>query len=304
MALPKISVVTLSYNQGKFLEETIKSVLDQQYPNLEYIIMDGGSTDNSVDIIKKYEKHLTYWQSQPDDGQSAAINAGFAIATGDIFCWLNSDDQFTPGSLIKVGNYFSQNPKCKWLAGHGIAIMPNNKEIYFKAEINHKYRLCDFWMWCREGGCYMSQPSVFWTRQLWDQSGGYCREDKPNSMDYELWLRFNQYAYPQIIQETLSVAKLHGECKSIINRLSQRKELLESAKEHCDNVFFLQFHFLFDWEKLNLTNLFKSICKCDLKNIFKYCTFLIIAPFFSWNDVFCFFMLERFRKYELLYRPD
>src|SRR5436190_21083496 len=93
-AFPKISVVTPSYNQGQFLEATITSILDQKYPNLEYIIMDGGSTDNSIEIIKKYEKHLSYWQSQKDRGQNHAITEGFKHATGEIFAYLNSDDKY------------------------------------------------------------------------------------------------------------------------------------------------------------------------------------------------------------------
>jgi glycosyltransferase involved in cell wall biosynthesis len=92
--LPKISIVTPSFNQGMFLEKTILSVLEQGYPNLEYIIIDGGSSDNSVEIIKKYEKHLAYWESEPDQGQSHAINKGFERATGEIFGWLNSDDWY------------------------------------------------------------------------------------------------------------------------------------------------------------------------------------------------------------------
>lgn len=108
--LPKISIVTPSYNQGEFLEQTILSVLDQNYPNLEYIVIDGGSTDNSVGIIKKYERHLSYWISEKDKGQSDAINKGIRKMTGDIFNWLNSDDFFSPGILKEVARTYKSNP--------------------------------------------------------------------------------------------------------------------------------------------------------------------------------------------------
>ena len=102
MTPEKITIVTPSYNQGRFLEQTILSVVGQQYPNLEYIIMDGGSTDNSVEIIKKYESHLAHWESEKDSGQAHALNKGFALATGTIFGWLNSDDYYLPGTLSFV----------------------------------------------------------------------------------------------------------------------------------------------------------------------------------------------------------
>ena len=109
MALNKISIITPSYNQADYLEECIDSVLSQNYPNLEFIIIDGGSTDNSAAIIRKYEKHLNFWVSEQDNGQSDAINKGFAKATGNIITWLNSDDLFTEGTLAKVDSYFTDN---------------------------------------------------------------------------------------------------------------------------------------------------------------------------------------------------
>jgi len=106
---PKITVITPSFNQGEFIEDTILSIIGQEYPNLEYFIFDGGSTDNSKEIIEKYDEYIDYWESGPDKGQSDAINKGFERATGDIICWLNSDDMFLPSTLTRVANYFVNN---------------------------------------------------------------------------------------------------------------------------------------------------------------------------------------------------
>lgn len=113
---PRISIVTPSFNQGKFIEQTIQSVLDQNYPNLEFIIIDGGSQDNTVEIIRKYEKHIAFWISEPDKGQTHALNKGFAKCTGEVFNWLNSDDYLAPNSLQLIGEAF-QNPKVDVFSG-------------------------------------------------------------------------------------------------------------------------------------------------------------------------------------------
>jgi glycosyltransferase involved in cell wall biosynthesis len=115
-AWPHISIVTPSYNQGQFIEETIRSVLLQGYPNLEYIIIDGGSTDNTVEIIEKYESWISYWVSEKDSGQSDALNKGFAIGDGQICAYINSDDIFLPNALSKVSLAYAENPEFKWIA--------------------------------------------------------------------------------------------------------------------------------------------------------------------------------------------
>src|SRR4030066_2441490 len=124
ISYPKISVITPSYNQGQFIEETIISVIGQKYPELEYIIIDGGSTDNSTAIIRKYERDLAYWISEKDSGQSEALNKGFKKASGDIVCWINSDDLLLPGSLKIVAEYFWKHPDVMFINGNTLRIDP------------------------------------------------------------------------------------------------------------------------------------------------------------------------------------
>lgn len=159
MIYPKISIITPSYNQGLYLEKTIQSVLEQGYPNLEYIVLDAGSTDNSVEIIKKYSTSVTHWESKPDKGQADAIYRGFELATGDVIAWINSDDYYLPGSLNAVGEYFIKNPETRWLIGNGFIVDENGRDILrcFTPPINfEKIIFC---------GAPIIQPSVFISRQ-------------------------------------------------------------------------------------------------------------------------------------------
>ncbi|HEX42765.1 MAG TPA: glycosyltransferase [Phycisphaerales bacterium] len=184
--LPKISIVTPSFNQGAFLEECIDSVLSQGYPNLEYIIMDGGSTDGSVDIIRKYEKHLSYWQSTPDGGQYAAIQAGFDKSTGSIMAWLNSDDKYHRDAFWKVAYVFSRYPDIQWLTGRPTAWdaagrLINVGWVPLWSRVDYLQTSPRF---------FIQQESTFWTRTLWQRAGGRIRTDLRFAGDCELWLRF------------------------------------------------------------------------------------------------------------------
>jgi glycosyltransferase involved in cell wall biosynthesis len=156
MYYPKISIVTPSYNQGKYLEETILSVIKQNYPNLEYIIIDGGSTDNSVEIIKKYEKYLTYWVSEKDNGQSDAINKGLKRCTGEIFNWLNSDDYLEPNALFKIAEAYKKNPQKKVFCFGMYHFVDGEKKLFEKQNNPENELQC----YCNP---IMQQPSMYYS---------------------------------------------------------------------------------------------------------------------------------------------
>lgn len=195
-SVPKISIVTPSFNQGEFLEECIQSILEQGYPNLEYIIMDGGSKDNSIEIIKKYEKYLSYWQSQPDGGQYIAINDGFKKTTGEIMAWLNSDDKYHPNAFFKVASAFTNHQEIQWLTGRATAWDRDGKFTYFESSIPKWSReyLLNLTQEIRERRTFIQQESTFWKRSLWEQAGSQLNLHLELAGDFELWVRFSRYA--------------------------------------------------------------------------------------------------------------
>jgi glycosyltransferase involved in cell wall biosynthesis len=179
---PLISIVTPSYNQGHFIEETIRSVLLQGYPNLEYIIIDGGSTDNSVEIIKKYGDYLTYWVSEPDRGQSHAINKGFARATGQILNWLNSDDWFDKNVFSIVSNKLRRSSEVEVI--YGDCFLTNSQGKEQRIYTTHEFSVSDLIL-----RNFIGQPTVFFRKELWGKYGG-INEFLVFALDYELWLRW------------------------------------------------------------------------------------------------------------------
>lgn len=203
---PKISIVTPSYNQAKFLEETIQSVIDQRYPNLEYIIIDGGSSDGSQYIIRKYESYLTYWESQRDSGQSCAINKGFRKATGEIISYLNSDDRYCSNALLSVAKYFLEHPECMWLCGNILFTNERGKIFARKKPIYTPFIL-------RFGSSSIYQPNVFVRRRILSEVG-FLREDFHAIMDREWFCRISEVYRPHIIDVDIALFRWHSASKS------------------------------------------------------------------------------------------
>lgn len=184
---PKVSIVTVNFNGAAYLEKTIRSVIDQNYPNLEYIIIDGGSTDGSVDIIKKYESSLAYWVSEPDKGMYDALQKGFTKSTGVIMGWLNSDDVYHPRAIQNMVRVFERFPEIKWLTGVPSVIDEQDNITVppvpsFPAWSKLRYYAFDYE--------WIQQESILWKRELWEAAGGKLNAELKYAGDLELWTRF------------------------------------------------------------------------------------------------------------------
>lgn len=206
---PLVSIVTPSYNQARYLEETIRSVIYQSYPHIEYIIIDGGSTDGSLDVIKKYNDEIDYWVSEPDQGQTDAINEGFEQASGDIYAWLNSDDTYQSGAIEEVVVFFSRNPGVGMVYGDLNFINAEGEVIgKFNAKQTSYRRL-------RRGGVYIPQPAAFWRANLWEQVAP-LDSSLYFAMDYDLWLRLAKITSMEYYQgHTWANFRVHGDSKTI-----------------------------------------------------------------------------------------
>ncbi len=224
---PKISIVTPSYNQGEYIEETILSVINQNYPNLEYIIIDGGSTDNSVEIIKKYEKYLAYWVSEKDRGQSDAINKGLAKCTGDVFNWLNSDDCLNEGSLYEIGKiYAAQSPdlicgKLQHFGNTDGVINPLFEFDWHQTLVENLYSRS------------IVQPSMFYRKSLIDSFSG-VNENLHYTMDLEIWIKFSFLNHQLNIVKSdclFSSFRLHDKSKTCSEFIEFKKDVYSIERD-------------------------------------------------------------------------
>lgn len=204
---PSFSIVTPSYNQGQFLEATLKSVLEQDYPDLEYLVVDGGSTDGSVDILECYTDRLDWWVSEPDHGQSEAINKGFRRANGELIGWVNSDDLLMPGALKKVAAAFETNPDAVLVYGDVYSIDGNG--VIFNTMEYGQWGLLDLMRFS-----ILGQPAVFMRRKLL-RALGYLDESFHFLMDHQLWLKMAQEGDLLHLPGVLAKARYHEEAKNI-----------------------------------------------------------------------------------------
>src|SRR5262245_6489494 len=217
LAWPKVTIVTPSYNQGDFIEETIRSVLLQGYPDLEYIIIDGGSADCTLEVVRKYEPWITYWVSESDKGQADAINKGFRNSTGEILAWLNSDDVYEPDAVPFIAKYFAETPECDLLYGNG----------WYTDEEGNKTNPC-FWITQYDRRLLLTfnfilQPAASWRRTLWKRTGGL----NPNlhwAMDWEWLLRATALVQPHYVRRDLACWRIRPNIKPMSGGWARRAE--------------------------------------------------------------------------------
>jgi glycosyltransferase involved in cell wall biosynthesis len=229
---PKISIVTPNFNGGKYLEQTIQSVLSQDYPNLEYIIIDGGSTDDSVAIIKKYRSQLAYWVSEPDKGLYDAVQKGFDYSNGEIMAWINSDDMFHPKAFFSVAEIFSNFDGVKWLMGIPSTFDEMGRTVSVSSI--KRWTKLDYYLGNFE---WIQQESVFWRRSLWTKSGSKIDSSMKYAADLELWLRFFRLEKLYVTQALLGGFRQRSEGQLSMNFLDEyMEEARGKIKEETENL--------------------------------------------------------------------
>ncbi|OGU35640.1 MAG: hypothetical protein A2068_13840 [Ignavibacteria bacterium GWB2_35_6b] len=239
----KYSIITPSYNQAEFLERTILSILNQNYGNLELIIIDGGSSDGSVDIIKKYHDKIAYWVSETDRGQSHAFNKGLEIATGDIIGWLNSDDVYYAGTIIQSAEIFESKHDADIIFANYDFIDENDNLIKHRKEILFNYNI---YLWTKD--CYHANCAGFYRKRCFDIAGGLS-ENLHYSMDYELYLRFSKHGFKfHQVHNLWGAYRMHSLSKSVASFHNMPIEAQKVFKEyengttHLENIFLPPFY--------------------------------------------------------------
>jgi carbamoyltransferase len=205
-----VSIITPSFNQGSFLEYCIKTISRERASGaVEHLVLDGGSKDSSLSVIEKYADVLDYWRSEPDNGQSSAINAGMALAKGDICCWVNSDDGLAPGAISVIRTTLAETDRPAWGIGQCIIVDEAGRNVGLWCPKGHNE--IDFILKWRTN--YIMQPAVFWTRSMWELAGP-LEESLQYTMDFDLWLRFFQLSKPILVQAPIGIHRIQGNSKT------------------------------------------------------------------------------------------
>ncbi len=251
----KISIVTPSFNQAQFIRETIDSVLDQKYPNLEYLVMDGGSTDQTTKILQSYGSRIK-WISKKDKGQTDAINKGMKLVNGEIVAYLNSDDVMAPGTLAAVGDFFSKNKDAHWFSGEYIIIDTVGKPIQWYVVLYKKFFRSLGFTSVLYILNYINQPSTFWRRSIFDDIG-YFDTSLRYCMDYDFWLRCAQKYQLYLSPQVFSKFRIHATSKggSAYKKQFQEEEMITAR--NTSNVIFLLLHKLHTSVIVSIYNLIK-----------------------------------------------
>lgn len=228
---PRITIVVPSFNQGAFLVDTLKSLINQNYPNLELIVVDGGSSDQSVEVIKEFASDIHWWVSEPDKGQAHAINKGMAHATGEILAWLNSDDCLMPGALFRVAKYFMASVDTDVVYGHRVLINEDGLDIGKWIMPGHHEFLLTY-------ADYIPQETMFWRAELWQKVGAEVDESFRFALDWELIRRFiDAGAQFQLIPVFLGQFRLHELQKTQANIESDGFKEMEIIRNKCKQAF-------------------------------------------------------------------
>jgi glycosyltransferase involved in cell wall biosynthesis len=241
--LPTLSVIVPSYNQAEFIPQCLDSILSQNYPSVEVIVIDGQSTDETLEILKNYGNKIR-WISEPDKGQADALNKGIRMASGEIIGWLNSDDRYESGALLAVGRFFASHPDILWAFGYSSIINEKSQEIrkfitqYKNARVKHySYRSL-----LEEN--FISQMSVFIRREALARVGG-ADASLRYAMDYDLWLRLGKHFQPGFIPQRLGQFRIHGATKSITGFREQFREDFSVARRYAEGFWWpLVLHYL------------------------------------------------------------